>query len=115
MPRQGFIRDRCYRGGGMKLALVPCASGRSRRALFAWALLCLTVPVARAAPMPVLVVDPAHTDTGDAIVDALAALPRDFAVQKVDVAQLRKLAAPQSGVIVWLCPEPSLYNDRATQ
>jgi hypothetical protein len=82
----------------------------------AWVLLVVVAPARAAqaarAERSVLVVDPAHTDTGDAVAAWLSELP-ETKVRKVDVKQLRQSPAPTAGAVVWLAPEPNLYEGDA--
>jgi hypothetical protein len=77
------------------------------------ALIMLVAGVSRADQIKVLLVDPAHTDTGDAVAESLAA-SRNFEVRKVDITQLRPTTQPtDEKVVIWLTPEPSLYTGEA--
>jgi len=70
---------------------------------------------ARRRSLAVLIIDPAHTDTGEWLEQSLAVSPQ-VKVTKLDIAQLRQAPAPAAGsVVIWLSPEPTLYQNEAQQ
>src|SRR5438045_1370305 len=81
-----------------------------RRILLA-ALLLVTTTTARMAfaALDVLIVDPGHTETGDAVASALKSIP-EATVDKVDVPALRDARAANRSAIIWIGPEPTLLT-----
>jgi hypothetical protein len=59
-------------------------------------------------PLDVLIVDPGHTDTGDAVARALKSLS-DATIDRVDMPALREARIENRSAIIWIGPEPTLY------
>src|SRR5207244_2974260 len=65
---------------------------------------------AHAAGTRILIVDPSHSDTGEACAQILSIIP-DAELKKVDIPQLAGVSEQHSDAIVWITPEPLLYKE----
>src|SRR5438874_5721589 len=75
--------------------------------------LCVVIaarPVA-AAKLDVLLVDPAHSDTGDLVAATLKSIP-GASLDRVDIPALRTARLDGRSAVVWVGPEPSLYSGK---
>jgi hypothetical protein len=60
-------------------------------------------------PLEILIIDPADTETGQ-VLEGAASQISDARVRRVDLLELQRLVEPRPGVVVWLTPEPGLYD-----
>src|SRR6185437_14819531 len=63
----------------------------------------------RAEALHVVIIDAGHTVTGQRIAQWAATIPQ-AKVDKFDVPQLRTAPAVNDGVVVWVAPEPGLFD-----
>src|SRR5687768_13145345 len=77
--------------------------------LITFLLLVLLHATAGAAPYDIVIIDAAHTQTGDTFENWLGALP-EAKVSRLDIPQLRNHGPIESGVVVWLSPETNFVD-----